>query len=161
MDSLVTCPPYLRPHTWFSPWNLYTVSIVPYLFSILYSRLYLVLVLLRAWAIWGCDRRVAVILIGSYSVYLLLFLVQAIFSATSITSESAPITLYFYTGHRLLVRTFQYAGLPEICVTVIPRTCLFSPFEKPRLICDFIWWRNLRKDGIYFHYRHILISLPC
>jgi len=63
-----------------------------------------ILVLLRAWAIWCCDRWVAAMLIGSYSIYLLFYFVKAIFSTMSMTTL-----------------TFKYPNLPDICVTVIPQ----------------------------------------
>ncbi|KIJ21038.1 hypothetical protein PAXINDRAFT_95988, partial [Paxillus involutus ATCC 200175] len=62
-----------------------------------------ILVLLRAWAIWGCQRRVATILISAYCVYLLLILTIV---AISTKSQS------FYQ--------FQYLNLIGICVEVIP-----------------------------------------
>ncbi|KAF8840387.1 hypothetical protein BDN67DRAFT_951686 [Paxillus ammoniavirescens] len=62
-----------------------------------------ILVLLRAWAIWGCQRRVATILIGAYCVYLLLILTMV---AISTKNQS--------------FHQFQYLDLIGICVGVIP-----------------------------------------
>ena len=54
-----------------------------------------VLVLLRAWAIWGCEKRVAVMLIGSHAIYFLLLAFDFIFTATSATSGSSPLSLRY------------------------------------------------------------------
>ena len=100
---------------------------------------HIVLVLLRAWAIWGCQRRVAVMLIGSYSVYLLLFLIKITFSFTAVTSESSqlpsPSSRILWCLH-ILVHRFKYADLPAICVAVIPRACAVASIiqRKVRLI---------------------------
>lgn len=88
-NSFVNGLSYLRPSLWFSLRNPYIVSMIASMlaFCLLNSRLP-VLVLLRAWAIWGCQRRVAMMLIGSYSVYFLFFLVKATSDMMSLTGES-------------------------------------------------------------------------
>ena len=51
----------------------------------------IVLVLLRAWAVWGCQRRVAMMLISSYSVYLLVYIIQVFLNTTALTGGSSQL----------------------------------------------------------------------
>ncbi|KIK91021.1 hypothetical protein PAXRUDRAFT_652281 [Paxillus rubicundulus Ve08.2h10] len=74
------------------------------IFMILSAESIHILVLLRAWAIWGCERRVATVLIGVYSVYLFLMLIMV---ALGMNSQS--------------FHEFQYLDLIGVCVGVIPR----------------------------------------
>ncbi|KAH7890974.1 hypothetical protein F5I97DRAFT_1840407 [Phlebopus sp. FC_14] len=64
-----------------------------------------IVVILRAWAIWGCKRRIAVILISIYLVYLLLMLGMTIFGTS--TSDFQEL---------------DYLNTVEICIDGLPRT---------------------------------------
>ena len=70
----------------FPLWNLYIVSIISatcrWLAS---SHPDIVLVLLRAWAVCGCQRRAAIMLISSYLIYLLIYLLTAAFQLDLMT----------------------------------------------------------------------------
>ncbi|KAI9566207.1 hypothetical protein HD554DRAFT_2118344 [Boletus coccyginus] len=69
-----------------------------------------ILVLLRAWALWGCQRRVAAVLICSYLACLLVRLVGVFFGMKSLEYGS-----------------FQYTNLPRICVTILPAKVWILP----------------------------------
>ena len=67
----------------------------PSLVGLFNPNLRSVLVLLRAWAIWGCEKRVAVMLIGSYAIYFLLLGFDAIFTTMSVTRGSSSLSLRY------------------------------------------------------------------
>ncbi|KAH7910067.1 hypothetical protein BJ138DRAFT_153658 [Hygrophoropsis aurantiaca] len=83
---------------WCHKFNLFTAS-----YMIVSSESIHILVLMRAWAIWGCTKRVVVSLISIYVTYLLLLLSMTILGAVSTSFH-----------------TFQYLGEIGICVGVIP-----------------------------------------
>ncbi|KAH7890955.1 hypothetical protein F5I97DRAFT_1923455 [Phlebopus sp. FC_14] len=74
-----------------------------------------IVVILRAWAIWGCKRRIAVILISIYLVYFLLMLGMMIFGSN--TSD---------------FQEFYYLNTVEICIDDMP------PYVWPVFVASFI-----------------------
>ncbi|KIJ65485.1 hypothetical protein HYDPIDRAFT_88086, partial [Hydnomerulius pinastri MD-312] len=108
------------------------------IFMLLSSESIHILVLFRAWAIWGCQKRVATTLISVYFIYLLLTLGMTGFGTN--TENCAYRSLYasLHTDiyvcwisldclrrvhpHVGLVHEFQYLDVVGICVGVMPRT---------------------------------------
>ncbi|KAH7909564.1 hypothetical protein BJ138DRAFT_1155039 [Hygrophoropsis aurantiaca] len=62
-----------------------------------------ILVLMRAWAIWGCTKRVMVSLTSIYVTYLLLLVAMAIFGSTQTSFD-----------------TFEYLDEIDVCASIIP-----------------------------------------
>ncbi|KAF8836945.1 hypothetical protein BDN67DRAFT_250599 [Paxillus ammoniavirescens] len=81
-----------------------------------------VLVLMRAWAIWGCTYRAATWLVGSYVFYILAVIGMVVYAASS-----ASYTEFQYldqTGVCVLVRTPSHAWLAYF-TTILLDTVMF------------------------------------
>ncbi|KAH7914559.1 hypothetical protein BJ138DRAFT_1143700 [Hygrophoropsis aurantiaca] len=67
-----------------------------------------ILVLMRAWAIWGCTRRMAIWLLLTYTIYFSLMFGMTVFESTKIRFQ-----------------TFQYLSLTGVCVGTTPKYVWF------------------------------------
>lgn len=81
-----------------------TFALTTTFFMVLSSESIHILVLIRAWAIWGTRRGVTNLLVGSYVVYILIMLGIATLGAKHDSNEE-----------------FQYLDLAKICVSALPK----------------------------------------
>ncbi|KAH7920901.1 hypothetical protein BV22DRAFT_1020366 [Leucogyrophana mollusca] len=82
-----------------------------------------ILVLLRAWAIWGCTRRMAAWLISIYTTYTLLSLGMIVYGINTASCRSLFLCLALvpFSDSLSLVYTFEHLEIIRICVGHMPR----------------------------------------
>lgn len=106
-------------------------------FMILSSESIHILVLIRAWAIWGTSRSVTNILVGSYATYVLILLALASYGANHDSGEE-----------------FQHLDLAKICASAIPKymwLCYVGSFILD-VVTFVLTARSLRRYSREFQY---------